>query len=222
MSCRLRTSAMLYTAWGSEIGSLWSTNAPEFHASSDVRGPISLHQAVLTSCPARRCSGIRAQLCRFAPVAPDLLNFVTSNSLLLAALNFVVSFLCSAHALSFVASLWSAQLPRLPIDRSTHRKAIEKLCFAVNFCGLENIYRPFSNGKTKTLSSWLLPLLEAAFCFSGPDLSPCRAETCFFSLQSVPLFQLVSVTGGFALLVAVRPNFFHCNFSKKPCERSGT
>ena len=35
------------TAWCSEIGSLMSLNAPELHASSDVREPISLHHAVL-------------------------------------------------------------------------------------------------------------------------------------------------------------------------------
>ena len=34
------------TAWCSEIGSLWLLDAPELHASSDVREPISLHQAV--------------------------------------------------------------------------------------------------------------------------------------------------------------------------------
>ena len=34
------------TAWCSEIGFLKSLDAPEFHASSDVREPISLHQAV--------------------------------------------------------------------------------------------------------------------------------------------------------------------------------
>ena len=36
----------IYTAWCSEIGSLTSLDAPELHASSDVREPISLHQAV--------------------------------------------------------------------------------------------------------------------------------------------------------------------------------
>ena len=36
------------TAWCSEIGSLQSSDAPELHASSDVREPISLHQAVHT------------------------------------------------------------------------------------------------------------------------------------------------------------------------------
>ena len=36
----------LYTAWCNEIGSLASRDAPEFHASGDVREPISLHQAV--------------------------------------------------------------------------------------------------------------------------------------------------------------------------------
>ena len=34
------------TAWYSEIGSLTSLDAPEFHASSDVREPISLYSAV--------------------------------------------------------------------------------------------------------------------------------------------------------------------------------
>ena len=33
------------TAWCSEIGSLTSLDAPELHAASDVREPISLHQA---------------------------------------------------------------------------------------------------------------------------------------------------------------------------------
>ena len=36
------------TAWCNEIGSLASLNAPDLHASSDVREPISLHQAVCT------------------------------------------------------------------------------------------------------------------------------------------------------------------------------
>ena len=39
------------TAWCSEIGSLTTLYAPEFHASSDVREPISLHQAVLPNLP---------------------------------------------------------------------------------------------------------------------------------------------------------------------------
>ena len=34
------------TAWCSEIGSLTSLDAPELHASSDVREAILLHQAV--------------------------------------------------------------------------------------------------------------------------------------------------------------------------------
>ena len=63
--------------------------------------------------------------------------------------------------------------------------------------------------------SWPLPFPEAV-C---PSVSPCRAETCFsaspFSLCHA-LFQPLSLTGGFALLVALRPNFFHCNFSQKP------
>ena len=36
----------LHTAWCSEIGYLRSTDAPELRASSDVREPNSLHQAV--------------------------------------------------------------------------------------------------------------------------------------------------------------------------------
>ena len=36
------------TVWCSEIGSLTSLDAPELHASSDVREPISLHQAVVS------------------------------------------------------------------------------------------------------------------------------------------------------------------------------
>ena len=69
-------------------------------------------QLFTTSCPARRCSGIRAPLHFVASLLP----------VLVAPLNFVAAFLCSAHALTFVALLWSAQLPRLPIDRSTYRK----------------------------------------------------------------------------------------------------
>ena len=34
------------TAWCSEIGSPTSLDAPELHASNDVREPISLHQTV--------------------------------------------------------------------------------------------------------------------------------------------------------------------------------
>ena len=34
------------TVWCSEIGSLPSLDAPEFHASGDIREPISLHHAV--------------------------------------------------------------------------------------------------------------------------------------------------------------------------------
>ena len=36
-----------HTAWGSEIGSLTSLDAPELHASSDIRELISLQQAVV-------------------------------------------------------------------------------------------------------------------------------------------------------------------------------
>ena len=35
------------TAWCGDFGLLWSLNAPELHASSDVREPISLHQSVV-------------------------------------------------------------------------------------------------------------------------------------------------------------------------------
>ena len=40
------------TAWCSEIASLWSLDAPELRPSSDVREPISLHQAVCLACVA--------------------------------------------------------------------------------------------------------------------------------------------------------------------------
>ena len=39
------------------------------------------------------------------------------------------------------------------------------------------------------------------------------------SVRSVPLFQPLSMTGGFALVVALRAKFFHRNFSRK-CEQS--
>ena len=49
LGCTVRPN--WHTAWCSEIGSLASPDAPEFHASSDVREPISLHQAVHTIAP---------------------------------------------------------------------------------------------------------------------------------------------------------------------------
>ena len=44
--CALKLTCTQHTAWCSEIGSLTSLDAPELHSSSDVREPISLHQAV--------------------------------------------------------------------------------------------------------------------------------------------------------------------------------
>ena len=44
------------TVWCSEIGSLMTLDAPDLHAASDVRGPISLHQAVL------KCTWMQAQV----------------------------------------------------------------------------------------------------------------------------------------------------------------
>ena len=59
------------------------------------------------------------------------------------------------------------------------------------------------------IRSWLLPLLEAACLLFLQIFSlPCRDVFLRFSAQSVPLFQPLLVTGGFALLVALRPNFF--------------
>ena len=52
----------LNTAWCSEIGSLTSLDAPELHASSDVREPISLHQAV---CALFFMAPTAAQQCTF-------------------------------------------------------------------------------------------------------------------------------------------------------------
>ena len=44
--CQKKLSAP-NTEWCSEIGSLMSLDVPELHASTDVREPISLHQAVV-------------------------------------------------------------------------------------------------------------------------------------------------------------------------------
>ena len=44
--CQFGLNTQRNTAWCSEIDSLMSLEAPELHASSDVREPISLHQAV--------------------------------------------------------------------------------------------------------------------------------------------------------------------------------
>ena len=42
----MEQNRLWYTAWCSEIGSLTSLDAPEFHASGDLREPILLHHAV--------------------------------------------------------------------------------------------------------------------------------------------------------------------------------
>ena len=164
----------------------------------------------MTSCPARRCSGIRAPI-----------NFVAS--LLLALLNFVASFLCSAHVLNFfVASLWSAQLPRLPIDRSTHRKPHWETLFSVELLlawkkkGHFRMVRHKRSAPAYFLS-WRQPSVSPVHIFL---LAMRRRASSPCSLWH-SVFQPLSVTGGFALLVALRPNFFHCNFIKKLCERSG-
>ena len=47
-TCISQTPCLSFHAWCSEIGSLWSLDASELHASSDIREPISLHQAVLS------------------------------------------------------------------------------------------------------------------------------------------------------------------------------
>ena len=51
------------TAWCSEIGSLTSLDALELYASSDVRAPRSLHQAVCVHACACVCVCVRASLC---------------------------------------------------------------------------------------------------------------------------------------------------------------
>ena len=109
-----------------------------------------------TSCPARRCSGIRAPL-----------NFIASL-------------------------LWLRSASSLP-DRSLNPQItpVEKLCSALNFCWFEN-KRPFSNGKTFTLLVTSCPGGSLPYCFSRS--SHCRAETCFFSVQSLSLFQPLSVS----------------------------
>ena len=60
---------------------LWRRwNVPEQHASSDVREPISLDQAVLADQPGvARAFALRAGVCRFAPLAP--LSVLASRSL---------------------------------------------------------------------------------------------------------------------------------------------
>ena len=59
------------TAWCSEIGSLASLDAPEFHAFSDIRKPISLHQALsYTSMHSR------------TPHAHSAIQFVSSHFIL--------------------------------------------------------------------------------------------------------------------------------------------
>ena len=67
---------------------------------------------------------------------------------------------------------------------------IEKLCSALNFCWPQKKRRPFSNGKTHTLQSWLRRLLEAACPSVSPDVllavqrhasSRLRAVCCFFN-----------------------------------------
>ena len=96
---------------------------------------------------------------------------------------------------------------------------IEKLCSALNFFWLERKKGRFRMVKR----SWLLPLLEAACPSVSPDLllalrrrasSPC-SRCHSFNICRWP-------GGGFVLLVALRPNFCLCNFSHKPCERSGS
>ena len=59
--------------------------------------------------------------------------------------------------------------------------------------------------------SWLLPLLEVAcpaLLFLHIFSLPCADVLVWVSVQYVALFQPLSMTGGFALLVALRPNFF--------------
>ena len=67
--------------------------------------------------------------------------------------------------------------------------------------------------------SWSVSLLEAACPSVPPEPLPC-GDVLLLRAVSVTLSTL-SVTGGFALLVALRPNFFRSNFSQKPCERFG-
>ena len=116
-----------WTLGGSSLPK-WAATCQLNSASSIISDCCSV-KILITSCPARRCSGIRAPLNFVASLLLAPLNFVAS--LLLAPLNLVASFLCSAHLLNFVASLWSAQLPRLPIYRSTHRKPHWETLFSV-------------------------------------------------------------------------------------------
>ena len=70
----------------------------------------------------------------------------------------------------------------------------------------------------KQIRSWFLPPLETA-CRSVSPHFVLAVRSGDVSMQPVLLSLLLPVTGGFALLLAVRPNFLYCNSSQKPWER---
>ena len=178
--------------------------------------PMRLYE--VTSCPARRCSGICAPL-----------NFVASllwlrSTLSLCSCAWLRSTLSlrSCAPLNFDASLlWLRSASSLP-DRSLN----PQIAPLRNFVPLWTS-AGWKKGRFRMAGhklSWLLPLLGAACPSVSPDLllavrghasspdpcslchsfSPCRwpaASLCWWASVS---------------------NFFHCNFSQKPCERSGS
>ena len=85
---------------------------------------------------------------------------------------------------------------------------MEKLCSALNFSRLQK-------KDVKQIRSWFLPPLETACRSVSPHLV-LAVRSGDVSMQPVLLSLLLPVTGGFALLLAVRPNFLYCNSSQKP------
>ena len=195
--------------------SAWWCSCSYFINLLTVQPGVSWAFPLRSTLSLRSCGS--AQLCRFAPVAP--LNFVASLLWLCSFLS-----LCSCTWLRSTLSLRSCgsyQLPYFPTDLSnpqiTPLRNFVLLCTSV---GLKQ-KSPLLNGKTYTYGG--SPGDSLPFCFSRS--SPCRAEARFFASPCglCHSFNLgLSVTGSFALLVALHPNFFHCNFSQKLCEQSGS
>ena len=161
-----------------------------------------------TSRPARRCSGIHAPL-----------NFVTSL-LFIAPLNFACRGIPVLRS-TLMHRSWLRAASSLP-----HRSLNPQITPLRNFvllwtsAGLKKGRFRMAGHKR----SWLLPLLEAACPSVSPDLllavrgrasspDPCSLchsfSPCRWPAASLCWWPSVS-------------NFFHCNFSQKPCERPGS
>ena len=162
---------------------------------------------IFTSCPARRCSGICAPLNFVA----SLLWVRSSSSLRSCARLRSTLSLRSCAPLNFDASLlwlrWASSIPDRSLNPQITPLILRNFVLLWSSAGLNKGRFRMAGHKR----SWLLPLLEAA-CPSVrvSRSSPCRAGTCFFcgSVQSVSFIKPLSVTGGFALLVALRLKLF--------------